>query len=933
VGDLVLRQFSSPSTNLWIQPLTLIDINKIMKYILLLNSVFLALVFVPMAQAEANSAESTVPLPTPPASSVQPVASLQQNRPATTVREWVTQIEAVAQQTAIAVTQVQLNRTETELEIVLETQDGKPLQVDASQFKAVGNVLIAEIPNAVLTLPNGQPFVAENPVADVASVRVEQQEASRIRISVTGNTALPTTEISLKTGGLAYSLNAAVDAPEEEEITVTGTRTPRPVRLTPGSIAVITDRDIDELLVRDLRDLFRYEPNVSVGNNRRYGLQDINIRGLGGNRVLILNDGIRIPTQFQFGTPSIGRDYVDIETLQRAEVIRGPASALYGSDALGGAVSFRTIDPADLLDRFNRQDGITSLSTNVETTDRSWVHTGITAIRVGEFEGLLGYTRRDGFESRVPKDNEFVDSRYNARNNWLGKLVYRLSDTSKIAFTTEVFRNEDDFEVAPITAANLIGPTGFRGQDEFLENKTARDRVSLAYTFADPKSTGFLSGARIQVYYQNAEVNESRTQDFIRNSGRAADIRRVRNLENNFRDRVIGGELQLQSQFKLGNVLNRLTYGVDVSSTYNERTRNGIETRFNATGRSILSTNIVGADNFPVKDFPDSDTFRLGVYVQNEIEFGNTFTLIPGIRFDLYRLSTNPDALYFRNPGATAADFNDSAISPNLGFVWQTTPELAIVGRYARGFRSPLYSEINAGFTNLTNPFFRYKTLSNPNLKPETSNTFELGIRGNFRQFNFSATGFYNDYDNFIETFAAAGTNFTIIPGFPVNLFQSQNVARARTYGFELSGEYRFSPQPHGFSLLAGLGLTIGDDLTANQPLESVDPFKAVVGLRYRAPEKRWGADLVATFAGNPRLRSDRPTNAYTPTGYTVVDLVGYYNITPLITFNIGVFNLLNNQYFLYSDVRSLLNAPEPADIGRFAQPGTSLRLGLTWRF
>jgi hemoglobin/transferrin/lactoferrin receptor protein len=903
-----------------------------MKYLFLLNSVLLALVSIPIAQAEphsttSNSISSNQRLP-----QTHQVSSLQENRPATTVQEWVAQIETAEQQTAAKIIQVQLNPVESELEIVLETQDSKPLQVDAKQFRTVGNVLIADIPNAVLALPSGQPFVAENPTTNVTTVRVEQQDASNVRISVMGKNAPPTTEITLKTGGLAYSLNPEVDAPDQEEITITGTRSPRPVRLTPGSIAVITDQEIDEFLVRDLRDLFRYEPNVSVGNDRRYGLQDINIRGLGGNRVLIQNDGIRLPTQFQFGTPSIGRDYVDIETLQRVEVIRGPASALYGSDALGGVVTFKTVDPSDLLNRFGRQNSITSLSTNVETVDRSWVHTAITAFRVGAFEGLLGYTRRDGYEARVPKDNEFVDSRYNARNNWLGKLVYRLSDTSRIAFTTEVFRNEDDFDVARITASNLIGPTGFRGQDESLAYKTARDRVSLAYTFDDPKSTGFLSGARVQVYYQNAEVDELRIQDFVR-TGAGTDLRRLRNLENNFRDRVIGGDLQLQSKFNIGTVVNRLTYGLDVSSTRNERVRSGIETRFNAAGQNILTTNVVGADNFPVKDFPDSDTLRLGVYVQNEIEFGKTLTLIPGLRFDVYRLDTSPDALYLRNPGATAANFNDSAISPNFGFVWQTTPELAIVGRYARGFRAPLYSEINAGFTNLTNPGFRYKTLSNPDLKPETSDTFELGIRGNFRQLSFSATGFYNKYDNFIETFAAAGVDRTIVPGFPVNLFQSQNVAEARTYGFELSGEYRFSPQPHGFSLLAGLGLTVGDNLTANQPLESVDPFKAVVGLRYRAPEKRWGADLTATFAAQPRQQDNRPAGSYTPEGYTVVDLVGYYNFTPLITLNIGVFNLLNNQYFLYSDVRPLINSPEPADIGRFAQPGISLRAGLTWRF
>lgn len=853
----------------------------------------------------------------------------QQQQPAKTIKEWQTQI--LTQTAPVQVVGVKLDRTDAGLDIVLETQDGKPLQIDASKFRAEGSSLIADIPNAVLALPNQPAFGSENPTSEIANIQVVQVDANRIRVTVTGKGALPKQNISLKTGGLAYSLNPEADLPDDEEITITGTRSPRPVRLTPGSISVITAQDIDQLQIRNLRDLFRYEPNVSIGNNRRYGLQDITIRGLGGNRVLIQNDGIRVPTQFQFGTPSIGRDYIDIESLQRVEVIRGPASALYGSDALGGVVSFRTIDPADLLDRFNK-DAILSLSTNFESVDRSWVNTAITAVRVGAFEGLLGYTRRDGNEARVPTDNEFVDRRNNARNNWLGKLVYRLSDTSKLTFTTEVFRNEDDFRVAPITVSGLVSPAGFRGQDESLENKTARDRISLSYNFDDPKSTGFLSSARVQVYYQNAEVDETRSQDFVR-TGAGVDRRRSRSLSNSFLDRIIGGEVQLQSKFTIGNVLNRLTYGVDVSSTRNERVRDGLETRLNAAGLSILTTNVVGADNFPVKDFPDSDTFRLGLYVQNEIEFGNTFTLIPGLRFDIYRLSTNPDALYFRNPGATASDFNDSAVSPSIGFVWQTAPEFAVVGRYARGFRAPLYSEINAGFTNLTSPTFRYKTLSNPNLKPETSDTFELGVRGNFRQFSFSATGFYNNYDNFIETFAASGTSFAIVPGLPVSLFQSQNVARARTYGFELSSEYRFSPQSYGFSLLTGLGLTIGDDLTANQPLESVDPFKAVVGLRYRAPEQRWGADLIATFAGHPRLRDNRPAGSYTPTGYTVVDLVGYYNITPMISFNVGVFNLLNNQYFLYSDVRSLINSPAPADIGRFAQLGTSLRVGLTWRF
>ncbi len=848
-----------------------------------------------------------------------------ESRPATTLEEWRVQVDAVR------VTQVSVRRIDQKLEITLGTADNQPLLVDANQFRAEGDRLIADIPNAVLALPEGQLFTVANPTEDIASIQVIQTTGNRIQIIVTGQNRLPTSEVVLRTGGLAYSLNA--DTEPEEEITVTGTRTPRPVRLTPGYISVIDAQEIDQQLVRDLRDLVRYEPNVSVGNNRRYGLQDVNIRGLGGNRVLLLNDGIRVPTQFQFGTPSLGRDYVDIETLQRVEIVRGPASALYGSDALGGAVNFRTIDPADLLDRNgqNGQNSATSLSSNYETVNNSWANTLLTAFRDNNLELLLGFTRRDGNEDRVPSGNEFVDDRSNSRNNFLARAVYRFDSTSYLRLTGEVFSNRDNFTVAPITATALVGPTGFRGQNETLRADTYRDRFSLDYVFDDPESQGFLTGARLQFYYQNSGINELRIQDFVR-TGAGDDRRRVRSLSNTFLDQVVGGEIQLQSTFNIGSAVNRLTYGLDISTTRNGRIRDGVETRFDAAGNPILTTNVVGSDNFPVRDFPNSDTFRLGLYVQDEIALSNSLTLIPGLRFDVYNLDTQIDDLYLRNsPSVVAADLNASALSPTFGVVWQTSPEFAIVGRYARGFRAPLYSEINAGFTNLTSPTFRYQTLSNPNLQPETSDTFELGVRGNFPQGNFSLTGFYSSYNNFIETFAAAGT--TRINGNLVNLFQPQNIGQARTYGLELGGEYRFSPDPHGFSLLASLGWTLGDDLTDNQPLESVDPFRAVVGLRYRAPENQWGAELITTFAADPRLRSDRPANSYTPSGYTVLDLVGYYNFTPLVTLNVGVFNLLNSQYFLYSDVRPLLNSPTPSDISRYAQPGLSLRAGLTWRF
>ncbi|OKH15133.1 TonB-dependent hemoglobin/transferrin/lactoferrin family receptor [[Limnothrix rosea] IAM M-220] len=814
-------------------------------------------------------------------------------------------------------------------EIVLETSDGEPLNIDASKFQRDGNDFITTIENATLALETTDSFVAANPTPDIAEVSVIQLTNDSLQVRVMGIDAPPTTEVSIRSSFLAYVLNPSDLIIADQEITILGTRSPRPVSLTPNSVTVIDRDDIDRTLSQDLRDLTRYEPNVSIGNDRRYGLQDVRIRGLGGNRVLLLTDGIRLPTQFEFGTPSLGRNYVDIESLQQVEIGRGPASSLFGSDALGGVVNFRTIEPRDLLNDKPDQDWVTRLTTNIDSVDKGWLNAGVTAFRADNVEFLLGYTRRDAFEARVPGDNDFVDDLYTNTNNFLGKINFNINETSTLAFTTEIFDSDTNYQVAPIIAANLIGPRGFVGNDERTETQFSRNRYSLAYRYNSETTEGFLDAAQLQVYYQDSGTDEFRFQDFV--SPLTGD-RRTRNLDNRFTDEILGADVQLQSSFNIGSAANILTYGFDISNTRNERVRDGVEQIFDAAGNLTSSSNRVGADNFPVKDFPDAETLRFGIFLQNELALSDTFTLLPGIRYDSYNLDVTSDELFENNsPEAQAADFNDSSLSPNLGFLWEATPNVALVGRYARGFRSPLYSEINAGFTNLTSPFFRYQTLSNPNLKPETSDTFELGIRSAFERGNFSLTGFYSKYNDFIETFASAGTRF--IGGAPVFLFQSQNINDARTYGLELAGEYRFSDEDHGFSVLGSLGWTVGDDLDADQPLESVDPIKAVLGLRYRGKDDRWGTELVTTFVGKPRLRDDRPVGSYSPDAYTVVDLLGYYNITEDLKLNLGIFNLFNTEYFQYSDVQPLLNSPEPEDISRFAQPGISLRAGLSWQF
>src|SRR5690606_37125373 len=141
-------------------------------------------------------------------------------------------------------------------------------------------------------------------------------------------------------------------APAPDTLVVTATRTERDIATVPATVSVKTAEQIEREIARDIRDLIRYEPGVSVGGTgERFGLGGYTTRGIGGNRVLTLLDGVRVADAYSFGPfLSANRDYVDIDTLQALEIVRGPGSALYGSDALGGVVAYRTKNPRDYLD-------------------------------------------------------------------------------------------------------------------------------------------------------------------------------------------------------------------------------------------------------------------------------------------------------------------------------------------------------------------------------------------------------------------------------------------------------------------------------------------------------------------------------------------------------------------------------------------------------
>jgi len=170
-----------------------------------------------------------------------------------------------------------------------------------------------------------------------------------------------------------------------------------------------------------------------------------------------------------------------------------------------------------------------------------------------------------------------------------------------------------------------------------------------------------------------------------------------------------GGELLLHKNVLLGNVEQRLTYGVEAVWTESEQMRDGAQTA------AVLP------DVFPVRDFPKTQTRQLAAYVQEEISFADGAWLIaPGVRVDSHRLDPPPDAIFVAdNAGVATTGIDTGSVSPKLSIIFSLNERISVFTQYAPGFRAPPYNDVNIGFTNVA---FGYTAISNPDLKPEASN-------------------------------------------------------------------------------------------------------------------------------------------------------------------------------------------------------------------
>ena len=371
---------------------------------------------------------------------------------------------------------------------------------------------------------------------------------------------------------------------------------------------------------------------------------------------------------------------------------------------------------------------------------------------------------------------------------------------------------------------------------------------------------------------------------------------------------------EARSSFDLGGMQHRIAFGGDVSWTRQEGLRDGT-----FPGRG---------ETFPTRAFPVTDFTLGGIFLSDEITlFDGALTLFPALRFDFYDLNPTDDPLLTTfNPQGQS----DSRLSPKFGATVRLADDVILFGNYAQGFLAPTPSQVNNFFEFIAGG---YTSIPNPDLRPETSESFEVGARYVGDIFSLQVTGFRGDYDNFINQQVISGS-FT--PQNPA-IFQFVNFAGARIEGIEARAEMRLDS---GWSARFAMAYADGDtfDQTgARLPLDTIDPFNLVAGLGYRDPGGRFGGELILTHnarkeAGEIERAPDGSDLFVRPEASTTLDLTAFVAVTDRLKLRAGLFNLTDEKYALWSDVRGL-RTRDAGILDAFTRPGRNASISASYRF
>lgn len=569
-----------------------------------------------------------------------------------------------------------------------------------------------------------------------------------------------------------------------DEVVVTATRTENDVKKVPASTQVITQEDIKRGGATSVRNALSMYANIFQKSKVRGGGHDIIIRGMETKHSLVMVNGRRISNEADASGlgNAMSLDRININDVEKIEIVRGPSSALYGSEAMGGVLNIITKPSKE-------QTLLTGLEHTSEDTSHWWhADTG----RIGNFSMTLD--ARFNKINRSMLDTATESDPYGTAQTYNASLNYYVNDHSYVNAYMDYYSQHLKTDTGtpamkPITLTTSSGMS-LSGQ-AMLEGTGSKAYKQKNYGISWNGKTD-KNDWQIQAYMSKfnwSTTSNTKVLGSIPPAGMDGMFNYLLQKKNTYdfnHDEHNMWAIEGRDSLRV-NDHHRVTFGAE----YVKEKVAGTGLGSNGDGVHSIT------ENGKTKSSSEKTLSSYAAYLQDEIEYGKWF-IVPAIRYDHH-------SAY------------GSHTSPKIGVTYNATDHFRIKANYGDGFKAPSVSQLYRDLAMKMGPNWVHLT-GNLNLKPEKSKSWDLGVEAEFGKGYGSLTYFDNDVDNLIESIYKGKDG-------RYDLYRYENVNKARIKGLENTLGYRFNDTLEfkvTSTLLDAKNTSAGKDLTQRARLSQI---------------------------------------------------------------------------------------------------------------
>ena len=579
--------------------------------------------------------------------------------------------------------------------------------------------------------------------------------------------------VSMLPGGLAFA-EEALPLYTLDAVVVTATRTENDVKNVPASTQIITSSDIKKSGATNVRDAITDFANITMTKKVRGGGHEIIVRGMSTDKSLIMVNGHRVANEADgsgLGNAN-ALDRINVDNIEKIEIVKGPSSALYGSEAMGGVIN--------IITKSSKEAEVRTGLVNSSEDFTNWWH--LDSGEIGKFSATLDMRfnkiRRDG------DDTDFLTDSFGTAQTYNFNANYHFNDHNYLNFYVDHYtqnlkrdlytHKRDNIKVnfpekmRPMGQASM---TGEGSMEDALANyhykqqtyglswngKTARNdwQIQTYLSKFDWESDIRYSGMQFKGHVPaGLSPMTGRMWDSIFKGFMVGDSGEYKNDVNVNSNKIF--VIEGRNSTKI-NDNHRITYGAEYIKNTVKGTNFGDDNQFGVTHIGSVSKNGV------TKEISEKEIDTYAAYLQDEINYGKWF-IVPAIRYD-----------HHENFG--------SHTSPKLGLTYKANDTFRVKANYGKGFKAPTIQNLYCKLVTHMGQAGIITVNPNANLRPETSNSWDVGVEKEWGKISTSLVYFDTKLENMITTEKIVD-----------KIYRCINVGNVRVKGIEHTLGYELNP-------------------------------------------------------------------------------------------------------------------------------------------